>query len=130
MRKMMEKAALYITLFCLGGGLYCCLEVLWRGYTHWSMAPVGGICVLLINAVDSMHKNVLLKMLLCGLGITAVEGIGGLIFNIYLQMNVWDYSDLYLNLFGQICLLFTVFWIALSYPGMWFCRVIRRYIFA
>ena len=38
-------------LFLAGSGLYPLLEVLWRGYSHASMALAGGVCLLLINAV-------------------------------------------------------------------------------
>mgnify|MGYP007072511315 FL=1 len=31
-------------LFLIGGALYYCIEILWRGHSHWTMAVVGGIC--------------------------------------------------------------------------------------
>ena len=42
--------------------------------------------------------------------ITSVELIFGCICNLWLRMNVWDYSYIPLNLEGQICLLYTVLW--------------------
>ena len=118
-----------LTVFWLGGGLYCCLEVLWRGFTHWSMAPVGGLCALWIYCITKMNGFVLYKMLLCGIGITIVEGLGGLVFNVALGMHVWDYSELPFNLFGQVCLLFSVIWVLLSYPAMKLLALLDRYIF-
>ena len=46
-------------LFLAGSGLYPLLEVLWRGYSHASMALAGGVCLLLINAVccEKMKKE-------------------------------------------------------------------------
>ena len=32
----------YLMVFLLGGAGYCLIEVLWRGFTHWSMALAGG----------------------------------------------------------------------------------------
>ena len=126
----MKKAMTYMTVFLLGGGLYCTLEVLWRGYTHWSMAPVGGLCTLLIYRIGHLRCSIYKKMVLCGIGITIIEGIGGLIFNIWLGMHVWDYSKLPFNLFGQVCLLFTGIWILLSYPAMKLLAYLDRHIFA
>ena len=120
----------FLSVFLLGGGLYCCLEVLWRGFTHWSMAPVGGLCTLLIYCVGHTNCSLYKKMLLCGMGITVIEGIGGLIFNIFFNMHVWDYSELPFNLFGQVCLLFSAIWVLLSYPAMKLLAFLDRHIFA
>lgn len=120
----------FLSVFLLGGGLYCCLEVLWRGFTHWSMAPVGGLCTLLIYCVGHTSCSLYKKMLLCGMGITVIEGIGGLIFNIFFNMHVWDYSELPFNLFGQVCLLFSAIWVLLSYPAMKLLAFLDRHIFA
>ncbi|MBE6639167.1 MAG: hypothetical protein E7616_06905 [Ruminococcaceae bacterium] len=129
-KSRLERILPYAAVFLLGGGLYCCLEVLWRGFTHWSMAPVGGICVLLIYCIEPLPYQILWKMVLCGIGITVVEGVSGFFLNMLFQLNVWDYSELFLNLFGQVCLLFTFIWVLLSYPGMKLCSFLRRHIFS
>lgn len=126
----MKRIGNCLTVFLMGGGLYCCLEVLWRGFTHWSMAPVGGLCTLLIYCIGHTRYSLCKKMLLCGVGITVIEGIGGVIFNIVLGMHVWDYSMLPFNFYGQVCLLFTGIWIMLSYPAMKLLLFLDRYIFA
>ncbi len=46
--------------------------------------------------------------------ITFIEFIFGVIFNIILKKNVWDYSRLPLNIGGQICLLYSAIWAVLS----------------
>jgi uncharacterized membrane protein len=46
--------------------------------------------------------------------VTAIELIFGVIFNIILKKNVWDYSKMPFNFKGQICLLYSVFWVALG----------------
>lgn len=46
--------------------------------------------------------------------ITVLEFVFGLIFNIWLGMNIWDYSALPLNIMGQVCLPFTIVWFFLS----------------
>lgn len=55
---------------------------------------------------------------ICGLAITAVEFIAGLIINIWLGMNVWDYSAMPGNIMGQICPQFLAMWVGLSAVGI------------
>lgn len=50
--------------------------------------------------------------------ITAMELISGYIINIKLGWNVWDYSDRFMNLGGQICLFNTIYWFILSGVGI------------
>ena len=46
-------------IFILGSCAYPTLEVLWRGYTHSSMALAGGVCMVLINRIccERMEKK-------------------------------------------------------------------------
>lgn len=99
-------------LFVLGGLGYGMIEVLWRGRTHWSMLVAGGLCFWMFAAIAEKwrHRSLLLKAVLCALGVTVVEFVFGLIFNIWLHKNVWDYSDVPLNVMGQICPLYTALW--------------------
>lgn len=46
--------------------------------------------------------------------ITVLEFILGIIFNVILKENVWDYSNMPLNVMGQICLPFSAIWFVLS----------------
>ena len=54
------------------------------------------------------------QMVLSALIITALEFITGLIVNIWLKMDIWDYSQLPYNFMGQICLLYSIFWFLVS----------------
>lgn len=60
--------------------------------------------------------------------VTVVEFISGYIVNIILKLSVWDYSAMPLNIGGQVCLLYTVFWAFLSIPAGWLYRVLREKI--
>lgn len=63
-----------------------------------------------------MKKTPLLKKCLFGAAvITAVEFIFGIIFNMVLNMNVWNYENVPLNLLGQICLPYSVLWFGLCF---------------
>lgn len=48
--------------------------------------------------------------------ITAVEFLFGWVVNIRLGRSVWDYSNMKLNLYGQICLRYSCFWGLLTEP--------------
>lgn len=89
--------------------------MLWRGYTHWSMFLVGGVCFNAIGLIHSISKQCLfVRCALCSFAITAIEFVSGCFFNLKLNMNVWDYSALPFNYKGQVCLLYSVLWGILS----------------
>ena len=101
-----------IAIFTIGGLSYALIEILWRGYTHWTMIITGGICFLVLFRVFSRitHAKLWQKCAAGAAIITAIEFAAGCIVNLWLQMDVWDYSFLPLNLFGQVCLLYTFLW--------------------
>ena len=103
-------------LFCVGAFTYMGIELMWRGFTHWTMGVVGGICFLIIGALNEGYnwKMPFPKQVLIGACvITALEFVSGVILNIILGLNIWDYSDMPFNLFGQICLPFSLLWCGL-----------------
>lgn len=124
----MKKTAQYALVFCIGAVSYGTLEILWRQYTHWSMLLAGGICFLNMYIIFNRypHMNHILRGITGSLIITSVELVFGCIFNIWLKMNVWDYSRFKLNLWGQICLLYSVLWGLLSIPVSLLCIKLKR----
>lgn len=121
----------YFFLFLIGGFAYGAIENLSRGYSHISMFIAGGICFILICMLNGRCKKISLigRMIVSALIITTVEFIAGLIVNIWLKLNVWDYSHLPFNLMGQICPLYTVFWFFISIAAILMDAYIRRYLF-
>ncbi len=112
-------------IFILGSCAYPTLEVLWRGYTHSSMALAGGICMVLINQIccEGMKKRSLAAKCAAGsLIITGVEFSFGILVNRILHLNVWDYSALPMNVLGQICIPFSAIWFLLTIPALALCR--------
>lgn len=69
-----------------------------------------------LGKVSKKTKNSgLLKIALLGSAvITSIELIFGIIFNVILKKNVWDYSKLPFNLGGQVCARYSVLWGLLS----------------
>ncbi len=126
MRKFLE----YATVFWIGGVVYSMLEILWRGYTHWSMTLTGGVCfaVLYFLHVYTRGLSFVLRCVLGAITITAAEFFAGCIVNLWLQWEVWDYSDLPMNLLGQVCPLFSVFWLVLCAAAAPVCRRLAKQI--
>lgn len=108
---------LHAVFGCLGGLLYILVEILWRGYSHWTMVLLGGVCFVLVGILDEVQRKppIILQMLQSAVIITVLEFITGCIVNLWLGWNVWDYSELPFNILGQVCLYFFVAWFFLSY---------------
>ncbi|MDY3303376.1 MAG: hypothetical protein SOW78_03735 [Clostridia bacterium] len=106
----------FLLVFIMGAFGYGALEIIWRGFTHWTMMLVGGICFSLIYTFYCLNFeiNIIWKCVIAASLITAVELVSGYILNIKLKMDIWDYSYLPLNFHGQICLPYSVLWFALS----------------
>lgn len=107
----------YLTLFMFGGFVYVGMELGFRGYSHISMWILGGLCFILIGALNEFipwEMKLWKQMLIGAVIITALEFITGIIVNLWLGLQVWDYSDMPFNICGQICLPFTIIWFFIS----------------
>ena len=110
---------IYVVLFIAGGAIYVMLELFWRGRSHVSMAIAGGVSLVLLYGVFTRFPAMpLLPRCVLGAGIiTAVEFITGAIVNVRMRLAVWDYSMLPYNLYGQICLRYSLLWMLLCVPA-------------
>ena len=127
----MNKLLKYYTLGTLGGTVYVFIELMWRGYSHWSMFLLGSVCFIalgLINEILPWQMPLTAQMFIGCAIITALEFITGCIVNLWLGWDVWDYSELPCNLLGQISLKSSVGWYFLSAIGIIFDDWLR-YIF-
>ena len=119
----------FILVYVLGGMLYGLMEILWRGWTHWTMLLCGGFCFTVMYLISMAELPLLGKCLLSAGVITAVEFLAGCLLNLGLGWGIWDYSGLPYNVLGQICPQFLLLWLVLSVPGLALCTLLRR-IFA
>lgn len=120
-KKVFETILEYAFLLILGGVIYYGIEVLWRGYSHPSMMLVGGICFIgigLINEIFPWDMALWKQMIIGDIFVLFIEFISGCILNLWLGLNVWDYSGLPLNLLGQICLPFALLWLPVILFGI------------
>lgn len=107
----------YFILFLVGGTIYVCLELIFRGHSNWTMLILGGLCFVYIGGLNNWfdyNMSLIKQMSISAVIITVLEYICGYIVNIKLGWNVWDYSDMPFNIQGQICLPFTILWFFLS----------------
>ena len=118
---MRKSAAIHSAIGLLGGLIYVGIELIWRGHSHWTMFVLGGVCFVLIGLINEVlpADTPLVLQMLCGAAlVTAAELLAGLVLNRWLGLGIWDYSDMPLNLWGQVCAPYMALWFALSLPAI------------
>ena len=82
------------------------------------MAATGGLCLTLLYRLDQKHsrEGLFLRCLKGATLITAVEFLVGCLVNRLLKWQVWDYSNSFGNLLGQVCPLYSLLWFFLCIP--------------
>ena len=113
------QRVLSMLLWSWGGTVYFLLEVAFKTLQgepeqiSWTMLVAA---MLLTVAVERCGYQLpwevplWLQALACALLVTAVELVSGLILNVWLGLDIWDYSHLPFNLWGQICPQFAAVW--------------------
>lgn len=129
MRELLESdnsIIMEILVFALGGAAYGMLEILFRGYTHWSMVLTGGACVLTLYTLEDwlLSMPLVLGAMAGAVIITTYEFAVGYIVNVRLGWQVWDYSALEGNIMGQICPIFTAAWFCISFVFLGLVRLL------
>ncbi len=126
-----SRLAAPVFLLTAGSSLYYLLEVLLRGFSHWTMAVCGGLCLLAIYYMNSrlIEFPLLLRASLAAAIITVVELAAGCLLNLGLGLNIWDYSGRAAHLWGQICLYASARWFLLSIPVCAGCGWMERHVF-
>ena len=131
--KIIENTVLWMT----GGLLYFYLEIAFRNYSHYSMIVCGGFCFVIVGTIgkyileteSDILKAVALIMFFGALVITTLELFTGIIVNLKLNMGVWDYSSMKYNVYGQICLTYTMIWALLSLLCVFVSNTIKKFLF-
>jgi len=120
----MKKTLLWL-LF--GGVLAYPIEGIWRipsgGLVSIYMLPVYGLCFWLVGSMNQHRTfyrlSMRLQAFIGAIIVLAVEFVSGCILNVYLGLDIWDYSHLPLNVCGQICALYGVLWFFLVPFAVW-----------
>lgn len=122
----------YCMLFILGGFLYYNIEILWRGYSHWTMFILGGICFIyagIQNEYTSWEEPLWKQVLKVDAFVLIAEFITGCIVNLWFGLNIWDYSNLKFNVLGQSSLLFAVLFLPLCLVAIVLDDYVRYWFF-
>ncbi|MCL2096691.1 MAG: putative ABC transporter permease [Oscillospiraceae bacterium] len=118
-----SRIARILILWLCTGMIYLTIEGLWRGWTNIVMLPVGGLCGVLIGALNQSPRfykcRIVWQCLLGALIVLAVEFISGCILNLWLGLGIWDYTGMTGNILGQVCLQYGFLWFFLIPFAIW-----------
>lgn len=109
-----------IVVFILGGLIYCGIELIFRGRTHFTMFLLAGCCSLVmagLNNIFSFNMPFLIQVFISGFVCSVGEYIFGMLFN--KNFTIWDYRNLsgtFAN--NQLNILFCILWLLLSMIGI------------
>lgn len=127
----MKKINKNLILFLFGFMAYVTIEVLYRGYSFWEMGICGGIAILLLDKINnkiSWDIDILIQGVCGSLIITFFEYIIGELFLNGVLPVMWDYSNVFLNYKGIICLPFSLAWVGLSIVAVVIADAINYYL--
>lgn len=128
----MKSFLKHLILFIIGGIIYILIELGFRGHTALSMFFLGGLCFVLIGLINEAipwNMGIIWQGIIGSGIVTSLELVSGLILNVYLKLNIWDYSNLPFNFMGQICLYFSIAWIFLSLVAIVLDDYLRYWFF-
>ena len=74
--------------------------------------PIYGFGALLVEMVDTIFRYHHLgwKLALCIILCTILEFLVSLFYEAVFHLRLWDYSKMFLNIHGRVCLLYSLFW--------------------
>lgn len=129
MSRLTKTLALWFAL----GAVYLVIEGVWRGgaslftqengFTHIVMLPIGGLCGVLVGAINQIPRfyrlPVAVQSLIGAVIALAVEFVSGCAVNLWLGWGVWDYSGRWGNVMGQVCVQYGLLWLLLMPFAIW-----------
>lgn len=120
------------TLFVIGSVFGWILELFFRrfvsqkkwmnpGFLTGPYLPIYGTGVVALYGISNIPfgmniywLEVIIKILIIGVGMTLIEFIAGLIFIKGMGIKLWDYSNRKGNIMGIICPIFSLVWLAVG----------------
>ena len=128
----MKYIVLASTLFVIGSLIGWIIELFFRrfvsqkkwvnpGFLTGPYLPIYGFGVLVLYGVSNLSfgitnhaVDIIVHILIVGVGMTLIEFIAGLIFIKGFKVKLWDYSDRKGNIMGIICPSFSIIWLAVG----------------
>ena len=123
----MTRAGLWVLsmlLWTWGGTVYFLLEVAYKTATgsperiSWTMLVLAIVLCIPVERAGYQLPwacPLWLQAMACAALVTLVEFIAGCVLNLWIGLDIWDYSDIPFNLLGQICLPFSLAWWVLCF---------------
>lgn len=141
----------HLTLFFVMGLIYLNLEVFFRslrgilvgftgikyatfaGWTSLWMIFVGGFCGLFLGLMNEFEFSrkipYYIRVILGVIIVFIIELLCGIVLNIFLKLEVWNYSNLPLNICGQISILYIPVWLFICPLAFWIDDLLRYIIY-
>ena len=128
----MKYLVIVSTLFVIGSLLGWSLELFFRrfisqkkwmnpGFLMGPYLPIYGFGVTLLYGVSNINLgiesqivDILIRILIIGIGMTLIEFVAGLIFIKGFKIKLWDYSNRKGNIMGIICPIFSLAWLVVG----------------
>ena len=128
----MKYLVIVSTLFVIGSLVGWVIELFFRrfvsqkkwvnpGFLVGPYLPIYGFGVVVLYAIsniplgiESQVWDIIVRILIIGVGMTLIEFIAGLIFIKGLKIKLWDYSNRKGNIMGIICPIFSLAWLAVG----------------
>lgn len=111
---------------------YCyCTEARFQndGFLYGPYKPMYGIAMALLIVFEEIFDHKILIIVLCLAIPTMVEYLSGFILKGFFDKVYWDYSGMKFNLNGYICLKFSIYWMILSFIGIYLVHPLIKLIF-
>ena len=127
-----KKISEYLVLWAIGGCIYYGIEMIFRGFSHWSMFILGGLCMQFFTwqgQITDWKDSLFRQILRCTIFVVSMEFVTGIIVNQWYHMNVWDYSSMPFQLFGQICLPFALIFSGLCVVGIFLSGYLLHWLY-
>ena len=129
--KIKDRIIKFIVLFSFGFFAYMLIELIYRQYTFILMGVCGGIAIVLLDQINdkiSWDTDILIQGACGSLIITFFEYVIGELFLNGVLPVMWDYSNVFLNYKGIICLPFSLIWVVLSVVAVVVADAINYYL--
>lgn len=128
----MKYLVIISTLFVIGSLVGWVIELFFRrfvsqkkwmnpGFLTGPYLPIYGFGVVVLYAVSNLPLgitsqvwDIIVRILIIGVGMTFIEFIAGLIFIKGFGIKLWDYSNRKGNIMGIICPIFSLVWLVVG----------------
>lgn len=100
-----------------------------HGFLYGAYKPMYGISMVILIGFSSLINYKIVMLLLCLIVTSIVEYLSGYILKFGFNKQYWDYSKLKNNFQGLICLKFSIYWMFLSFIGVYYFQPLVNFVF-